>query len=79
MEKIKDSIEWEKTILKKVLDRSSERQKVFKTESDILVKRLYTPLDLEGMDYNSKLGFPGEYPYTRGVYPSMYMVQLKYG
>ena len=59
--------QWKKTILKKVLDRSSERQEVFKTESDILVKRLYTPLDLEGMDYNSELGFPGKYPYTRGV------------
>jgi len=71
--------QWKKTILKKVLDRSSERKEVFKTESDILVKRLYTPVDLEGMDYNSELGFPGEYPYTRRAYPSMYMVQLKYG
>ncbi len=43
MEKNEDSMDqWEKTILKKILDRPSERQEVFKTESDILVKRLYS-------------------------------------
>ncbi len=41
--------------------------------SNIAVNRLYTPLDLgEGFDYTEKLGFPGEYPYTRGVQPTMY-------
>ena len=34
--------------------------------------RLYTPLDIEGFDYEKDLGFPGEYPYTRGVQPTMY-------
>ncbi len=73
MKKIKEGLEsWEKTTLKKVLDRSPEREEVFKTESGIPVKRLYTPLDLEGQDYNDELSFPGEYPYTRGVYPTMY-------
>jgi methylmalonyl-CoA mutase N-terminal domain/subunit len=73
MNKIIDSLgQWENTTLKKVLDKSPEREDVFKTESGIPVKRLYTPLDLEDIDYESKLGFPGEYPYTRGVYPTMY-------
>lgn len=73
MNKIKEGTDrWEKATLKKVLDKSPEREEVFKTESGIPVKRLYTPLDLDGTDYNSELGFPGEYPYTRGVYPTMY-------
>jgi len=73
MNKIIDSLgQWENTTLKKVLDKSPEREDVFKTESGIPVKRLYTPLDLEDIDYESELGFPGEYPYTRGVYPTMY-------
>jgi len=77
MKKIKDEKEqWETTTLKKTLDRSPERQEVFKTESGIPVHRLYTPLDLEGLDYNEALGFPGQYPYTRGVYPSMYRGRL---
>ena len=40
-------------------------------------KRLYTPLDLdENFDYNTKLGFPGQYPFTRGVQPTMYRGRL---
>lgn len=39
-------------------------------------KNLYTPLDLEGFDYERDLGFPGEYPYTRGVQPTMYRARL---
>jgi methylmalonyl-CoA mutase N-terminal domain/subunit len=77
MNKITDSLgQWENTTLKKVLDRSPERGEVFQTESGIPVKRLYTPLDLENIDYESELGFPGQYPYTRGVYPTMYRGRL---
>jgi methylmalonyl-CoA mutase N-terminal domain/subunit len=77
MNKIIDSLgQWKNTKLKKALDKSPEREDVFKTESGIPVKRLYTPLDLDGTDYNSELGFPGEYPYTRGVYPTMYRGRL---
>src|SRR5215207_2994444 len=43
-----------------------------RTESGIEVKPLYKPEDLEGFDYAERLGDPGEYPYTRGVYPTMY-------
>jgi methylmalonyl-CoA mutase N-terminal domain/subunit len=77
MKKIQNTIDnWEKTTLKKVLDKSQERQKVFTTESGIPVKRLYTPVDLDCTDYSSDLSFPGEYPYTRGVYPTMYRGRL---
>jgi len=63
---------WEETTLKKVLERSPERRESFKTTSDIDLKRVYTPLDVEGLDYLKELGFPGEYPFTRGVQPTMY-------
>ncbi|MBW2000264.1 MAG: methylmalonyl-CoA mutase, partial [Deltaproteobacteria bacterium] len=77
MSNIKDSmIQWENTTLKKALSRSPEREAAFQTESGVPVKRLYTPLDLEGMDYEKDLGFPGQYPYTRGVYPTMYRGRL---
>jgi len=77
MKKMKGRLgQWENTTLKKVLDRSPEREEAFKTESGIPVKRLYTPLDLEAIDYETELGFPGQYPYTRGVYPTMYRGRL---
>jgi methylmalonyl-CoA mutase N-terminal domain/subunit len=63
---------WEETTLAKVLNRYPERRETFKTTSDIALKRLYTPLDLEGFDYVTQLGFPGEYPFTRGVQPTLY-------
>ncbi len=56
--------------------RSEERRDERRTESGIEVKPAYKPEDLNGFDYAEKLGDPGEYPYTRGVYPSMYRGQL---
>jgi len=58
--------------LEKTLEKRPERKKEFINTSGISVKRLYTPLDLQESDYVSDLGFPGEYPYTRGVQPTMY-------
>ena len=49
-----------------------KRQDVRRTESEIQVKPFYKPEDLSGFDYSEKLGDPGEYPYARGVYPTMY-------
>ena len=72
----KEMMAWEQTALKRVLDKTAEREAVFTTESGIPVKRLYTPLDLPDADYNGDLGYPGEYPYTRGVYPTMYRGRL---
>jgi methylmalonyl-CoA mutase, N-terminal domain len=63
--------EWQESCLHNTLSRYPERRSEFKTESGIDVERLYTPLDVE-MDYTRDLGFPGEYPFTRGVQPTMY-------
>ena len=67
---------WQETTLRRTLDRSPERKPAFTTDSGIPVKALYTPLDAPATDYQEHIGFPGEYPYTRGVYPSMYRGQL---
>jgi methylmalonyl-CoA mutase, N-terminal domain len=55
--------------------KASERNAEFSTMSGVPIKPLYTPDDVEG-DYEEKLGYPGEYPYTRGVYPNMYRGRL---
>ncbi len=59
---------WEEEYLNQV----QEREGPFTTVSGKEIKELYTPLDVEGMDYLEDLGFPGQYPYTRGVHPNMY-------
>src|SRR5436190_14279347 len=51
-------------------------QREIETSSHIPVKALYTPLDLKGSDYESEVGYPGEYPFTRGVQPTMYRGRL---
>jgi methylmalonyl-CoA mutase N-terminal domain/subunit len=63
---------WQDTILKDQLQQSPELSEAFTIESGIPVNRLYTPLDLEQTNYLDDIGFPGDYPYTRGVYPTMY-------
>jgi methylmalonyl-CoA mutase N-terminal domain/subunit len=68
--------EWEQTTLRKTLADMPERQASFITTSSEPVERLYTPLDLVDFDYLSDLGFPGEYPYTRGVHPSLHRGKL---
>jgi methylmalonyl-CoA mutase N-terminal domain/subunit len=67
---------WEKTTLNKVISKSPEREPSFKTTSHIELKRLYTPSDVADMDYCEELGFPGEFPFTRGVQPTMYRGRL---
>jgi len=66
---------WDSTVIKKVLERGGERQAEFATTSTE-TRRLYTPLDTAGLDYERDLGYPGEYPYTRGVQPTMYRGRL---
>ncbi len=63
---------WEETTLAIALNRFPERRETFRTDSGIELKRLYTPLDLKGFDYSEELAFPGEYPFTRGIQPTMY-------
>ena len=67
---------WEKTTLNKVISKAPEREPSFKTTSNIELKRLYTPLDISDIDYCNDLGFPGEFPFTRGVQPTMYRGRL---
>jgi len=62
---------WEEGPLAKTLQRQPERDETFATSSQP-VERLYTPLDIADFDYHRDLGFPGEYPFTRGVQPTMY-------
>lgn len=63
---------WEKDIVSKSFARLPERKKEFRTSSNISIDRIYTPTDVQKIDYNRDLSFPGEYPYTRGIYPTMY-------
>jgi methylmalonyl-CoA mutase N-terminal domain/subunit len=73
LKKIKKSREeWESNVLKKTLERFPERKEKFTTGSGKEIERLYTPENIEESDYNKDLNFPGQYPYTRGVQPTMY-------
>ncbi|MFP8890460.1 methylmalonyl-CoA mutase family protein [Natrialbaceae archaeon A-CW2] len=64
--------DWESETLEPVLDRFGERKDRFATISNLEVDRLYTPNDVDELDFLEDLGFPGEEPYTRGPYPTMY-------
>ncbi len=65
---------WEEETLRPTLDRSPERPGPFETLGGIPVDRLYTPRP--GVDEEARLGYPGQYPYTRGVHPTMYRGRL---
>jgi len=60
--------EWKERMRK----NSKDRKEVFLSLSGIPIKELYTPLDIPNFDYEEKIGFPGEYPFTRGPYYNMY-------
>ncbi|MBE0503986.1 MAG: methylmalonyl-CoA mutase family protein [Desulfuromonadales bacterium] len=66
---------WEASTLKKVIDKRAERKKTFLTSSNLEMERVFTP-DFDVPGYSEKLGLPGEYPYTRGVQPTMYRGQF---
>ncbi len=67
---------WEENDLNKSLSRSPERKEEFKTGSGDIIERLYTPEDIDDLDYMEEIGFPGQYPYTRGYQPTMYRGRL---
>jgi len=67
---------WQEKKLQRQISAMGERKEKFETDSGIPVKVLYTPLDLNGNDYAASLGFPGEYPFTRGADPNMYRSQM---
>ncbi|MCQ3936704.1 MAG: methylmalonyl-CoA mutase [Chloroflexi bacterium] len=77
LEELEKSLsQWEQTSLKKALSQLPERAGEFITTSSEPINRLYTPLDVADMEYASSLGLPGEYPYTRGVHPTLHRSKL---
>ena len=75
-EELADALrQWEEEVLKPALARAGERDTEFETSAGP-VDRLYTPLDVEDSDYERDIGYPGEYPFTRGVQPTMYRGRL---
>jgi methylmalonyl-CoA mutase N-terminal domain/subunit len=67
---------WEEETLQPTLKRMPERASEFTTTSLTPIKRLYTPLDLQDIDFERDIGFPGEYPFTRGIHPTMHRGKL---
>ncbi|MEM3221319.1 MAG: methylmalonyl-CoA mutase family protein [Saccharolobus sp.] len=67
--------EWEEKVYKTWISKRGERKKEFTTFSGIKIKPLYTPLDVKS-DYINRIGLPGQYPFTRGIYPNMYRGRL---
>ncbi len=67
---------WDDKRVAPALKRGGERREKFATSSGIEIKREYDPEDLNGFDFLGDLGFPGEYPFTRGVQPTMYRGRL---
>jgi methylmalonyl-CoA mutase N-terminal domain/subunit len=67
---------WSDTTLRQTTERRAERADEFTTISGEPVERLYTPADLPDFDYMRDLGFPGEYPYTRGVHATGFRGKL---
>jgi len=63
--------DWLGTTYEAFCQKGGERPEAFKTMSGVKIDPLYTPEDLNN-NYNDEIGYPGEYPYTRGVYPTMY-------
>jgi methylmalonyl-CoA mutase N-terminal domain/subunit len=76
-QELKDALKkWQETTLVGTLEKKPERKEAFTTLSDHPIERLYTPLDIQSLDYEKDLGQPGQYPYTRGIHPTMYRGRL---
>src|ERR1700693_681 len=67
---------WEEKKVAPAIKRGPERRERFATNSGIEIKREYDPEDLNRFDFLNDVGFPGEYPFTRGVQPTMYRGRL---
>ncbi len=68
--------EWQQKKYQKTAERFGLRKDSFGSDAEKEAKALYTPLDLSNINYHEDLSFPGEFPYTRGVYPTMYRSRL---
>ncbi len=67
---------WERETLNPHLERHPDREAEYSTVSSLPIRRLYSPEDLQGQEYEKEIGWPGEYPFTRGVQPTMYRGRL---
>jgi len=77
LKQIREEIDnWEDTTLQQGSSRLPERKKQFLTTSSESINRIYTPIDVAHLDYESDLGMPGEYPFTRGVHPTLHRSKL---
>jgi methylmalonyl-CoA mutase N-terminal domain/subunit len=76
MQESKSAREWRETTARKAKENAAERQKRFVTSSNIEVPDLSTEEDLQDFDSHNKLGYAGEFPFTRGVHPGMYRSRL---
>ncbi len=72
----KELNDWKNSLYKKKISQVQGEKKVFTTVSGKDIKELYTPLDIQNLDYLQDLGFPGEFPFTRGIHPTMYRGRL---
>ncbi len=72
----KSTEEWRETMARKAREKTAERQKEFVTSSHFEVPDLASEEDLQDFDAHDKLGYPGEYPFTRGIHPGMYRSRL---
>ncbi len=70
-----EAARWDETV-QKATARWPERQETFESLSEVPIRRLYTPADVPDLEYLKDLGYPGEYPFTRGVQPTMYRGRL---
>ena len=72
----KSADEWRETTARKAKEKTAERQNRFVTSSDIEIPDLLSEEDLQDFDTHDKLGYPGEFPFTRGIHPDMYRSRL---
>ena len=73
---LKEKERWEERTLAKTLEKFPERLEGFTTVSGMPIERMYAPPDMESLDYLRDLGFPGEFPFTRGIYSTGYRGRL---
>ena len=71
-----DKQRWERETLEPTLEKTPERARTLTTISGRPIDRLYTPEDLDGIDYTRDVNHPGEFPYTRGIHPAGYRAKL---
>src|SRR5262245_13738100 len=68
--------DWQEKTLEPFLQRAPERTTEFTSLSGSAIKRLYTPSDLQDLDFQESIGYPGQAPFTRGIHPTMYRGKL---